>query len=441
MRTPAVALFLAAAIATPSQVDAAALEPYQMVRSLQLVQDRIAAGDHAALPMQNKLLEMIDARLREAGKDDFSDQRNFHAMLVYAMSGGNPATIEAVLLRLKPENTDAALANGILDYLRGRQGEARSSLSHIDPLTVAPELGAFLALVKATITTTDNATAASRLFDQARLLGPGTLVEEAALRRSLSLAAKLADAERFLRSASQYVRRYLRSPYASQFADAFIEGVISLRATIDLEKVGNIVAGMDRDQRKFIYLRLARRSAIDGLTELSAFASRGAERVDEEEKARRDPRAELYSSLATMTTATAGNVLAQLRTIDRSRLSENDRRLLEAAEAVAAEITAAPGRPTPDATQDAAIFEDDAGGTEPTVEPAATPVPEPAAVQPPAPQTATAEPANAAPQPESAATEAVAAEIDAPTAAAAAIAGEARKKLEVVDKLLGGLPQ
>ena len=42
------------------------LEPYQMVRSLQLVQDRIASGDDAALPMQRKLLEMIDQRLRHA---------------------------------------------------------------------------------------------------------------------------------------------------------------------------------------------------------------------------------------------------------------------------------------------------------------------------------------------------------------------------------------
>ncbi|MFN3765804.1 MAG: hypothetical protein ACK4R3_09560 [Aliihoeflea sp.] len=29
-----------------------ALQPFQMIRSLQLVQDRIANGDHAALPMQ-----------------------------------------------------------------------------------------------------------------------------------------------------------------------------------------------------------------------------------------------------------------------------------------------------------------------------------------------------------------------------------------------------
>ena len=41
------------------------LQPFQMVRSLELVQDRIAGGDHAALPMQRKLLEMIDARFAQ----------------------------------------------------------------------------------------------------------------------------------------------------------------------------------------------------------------------------------------------------------------------------------------------------------------------------------------------------------------------------------------
>ncbi len=38
------------------------LEPYQIVRSLELVQDRLAGGDHASQPMQRKLLEMIDQR-------------------------------------------------------------------------------------------------------------------------------------------------------------------------------------------------------------------------------------------------------------------------------------------------------------------------------------------------------------------------------------------
>ena len=98
-----------------------------MVRSLQLVQDRIAAGDHAALPMQRKLLEMVDERFRDANSHDFVDERNYQAMLVYAMSGGNPATID-LLAKLHLDETDRALGTGILGYLRGdRRGRAKRS--------------------------------------------------------------------------------------------------------------------------------------------------------------------------------------------------------------------------------------------------------------------------------------------------------------------------
>lgn len=417
---PAAAMLLIAAAAMPFTARTAPLQPYQMVRSLQLVQDRIASGDHAALPMQNKLLEMIDARLRAAGRQDFADERNFHAMLVYAMSGGNPATIEAVLLRLQLDKADMTLAEGVLDYLRGRQGEARSALANVDPMTVAPELGAFLALVKASITTTSDAAAASKLFDQARLLGPGTLVEEAALRRSLSLATTLGDADRFLRASSQYVRRYLRSPYASQFADAFIDGIMGMHASIDRKAIEEIVAGMDTSQQKFIYLRLARRSAIDGMSGLSAFASQNAERTGDEEKSQSDPRAELYSSLATMTTETVGDVLARLKAIDRERLSENDRRLLEAAEAIAAEMTSIPGRPESAAAGPALVETDNGDVANEPLPPAETALTVPIAAEVENPQV-----------------EAAVAEADTPPDAAEATVSEARKKLDAVDKLLG----
>lgn len=434
MRKVVAAVAMALTVTVAPARGAAPLQPYQMVRSLQLVQDRIASGDHAALPMQNKLLEMIDARLRDAGKEEFADRRNFNAMLVYAMSGGNPATIEAVLLRLDLEKSDATLAGGVLSYLRGQQGEARKALYPVDPMSVSPELGAFLALVKASITTTDDAAVASRLFDQARLLGPGTLVEEAALRRSLGLAMTLDDAGRFVGVSSQYVRRYLRSPYASQFADAFIEGIIALRASIDLKSVEEIVAAMDADQRKFIYLRLARRSAIDGLSDLSAFASRHAEEVGDGERSTPDPRAELYSNLAAMTTETAADTLVRLKAIDRGRLSENDRRLLEAAEAVAAEIISVPGRPhsaaaakpqiVPAAVTDGNASEDGpdaAGDSEVSGNPEDLKAEEAIGIAAPA-EATTAETAPA--------------EASAGSGPEATVS-EARKKLDAVDKLLG----
>ncbi|MDX8477624.1 chemotaxis protein MotC [Mesorhizobium sp. VK24D] len=324
------------------------LQPYQLVRSLQLIQDRIAGGDHAALPMQAKLLEMTDARLRTADAEDFKDPKNFRALLVYGMSGGNPVTVEAAASRATTDPQSLAIAKGVVAYLNGRPAAAIEILKPIDPMSVPPDLGAFLALVKGSLLATDEPAAALTLLDEARLLSPGTLVEEAALRRSVGLAAAQGDAARFALASTQYVASYLYSPYASQFADSFVSGVIQLHMSISQDKLADITSMMDPEREKVIYLRIARRAAIDGLADLSAFASARAEQGRNGQGNQDDPRTVLYSSLSTVTSATIDNVRARLGKIDRGKLSESDRALLDAAQAVAGEVVA----PVPAAIKD-----------------------------------------------------------------------------------------
>jgi len=101
---------------------------------------------------------------------------------------------------------------------------------------------------------------------------------------------------------------------------------------------------MDSEREKVIYLRIARRAAIDGFTDLSAFASARAEQSRDGNANRNedDPRASLYSSLSTVTSGTIDEVRAKLKKIDRSKLSQGDRALLDAAQAVAGEVVAPP---------------------------------------------------------------------------------------------------
>ena len=405
----------------PAIAHASDLQPFQLVRSLQLVQDRIANGDHAALPMQRKLLEMIDAKLREGDSKELGEPRNFRAMLVYAMSGGNPNTIEAAMARLDIDAENRAIGAGILNYLTGRPKEAQTALAAVDPMLAPPELGAFLALVKGSLVALENPKSALAFFDEARLLGPGTLVEEAALRRIVDICGTTGDAERFVTASSQYVRSYLRSPYASQFADSFVSGIVALNASLGLDRIEKIVAMMHAEQQQVIYLRVARRAAIDGLAELSAFASEKAERKAVGAQQEEDPRALLYSSLASVTSGSIEEVQAKIDRIDRSRLSDSDRRLLDAVRAVAAEVTAEP--PVPKAR----IARPSDGEASPAVAPVAG-----------------ADPARAggvlvaAPR-EAAAVEttAKADETTAPPDPAMALVAETRKKLEAIDKLLG----
>ncbi|TPI43038.1 chemotaxis protein MotC [Mesorhizobium sp. B3-1-6] len=336
----AIALLLLGAGSSPAAFAQDALQPYQLVRSLQLVQDRIAGGDHAALPMQAKLLEMIDARMRDANAEDFKEPKNFRALLVYGMSGGNPVTVAAAASRAVTDPQSLALAKGVVAYLSGQPAEAIEMLKPIDPMSVPADLGAFLALVKGSLLAADDPSAALALLDEARLLSPGTLVEEAALRRSVGIAAAQGDAARFALASTQYVASFLYSPYASQFADAFVSGVITLHMAISQDKIADITSMMDPEREKVIYLRIARRAAIDGMTELSAFASAKAELGRNGDGNRDDPRTQLYSSLSTMTSANVDEVRAKLGKIDRGKLSQGDRDLLDAAQAVAGEVMA-----------------------------------------------------------------------------------------------------
>lgn len=339
MRNPLVAtLVLVAgglvALTSPSTADSG-LAPYQLVRSLQLVQDRIAGGDHAALPMQRKLLTMIDARFRSAPPEAFADPRDATSILVYAMSGGNPNTVELVLSRLDGTSPILAPAPAVLDYLKGRPGAALRALSAVDTRKVDAEVAPFLALVKGGLIALENPERALGEFDFARLAGPGTLVEEAALRRSIQIAASLGDMERFLRHAEQYVRRFLDSPYAAQFAESFVSGVVARAGDMSFEDIDTVVSQMSPEQQKVIYLRIARAAAIDGLEPLSSQASSRATTVSAPGPSKGEARARLYSAMATVTSESVDTVLADLEAIDPTMLSTGDRRLLDAAKAIA----------------------------------------------------------------------------------------------------------
>ncbi|RWE30701.1 MAG: chemotaxis protein MotC, partial [Mesorhizobium sp.] len=425
------------------------LQPYQLVRSLQLVQDRIAAGDHAAMPMQAKLLEMTDARLRAADAEDFKDPKNFRALLVYGMSGGNPVTVEAAVSRAASDPRNLAISKGVIGYLNGRPGEAIEALRLVDPMTLPSDLGAFLALVKGSLLATDQPAAALMLLDEAKLLSPGTLVEEAALRRSVGIAVTQGDAARFALASTQYVERYLYSPYASQFADSFVSGVIALHMSISQDKLADITSMMDPEREKVIYLRIARRAAIDGMSDLSAFASARAEQGRDGNTNQGDPRALLYSSLSTVTSDTIEDVRAKLGKIDRGKLSDGDRALLDAAQAIAGEVVAPPAAlaaanpaPTTRSTEPevAAASTTDAAGL-PPVEGAVSerPAVAPSVAAAPAAPNASAPAADAATVlPASAPAASASADTTDPTDAAMT---KTRRQLDLIDQMLGAAPK
>lgn len=317
------------------------LEPYRMLRSLQFVQDTVVRGDHSAADMQRFMLGTIDERLRTADPKVFQDPRNVDAALIYAMSGGNPATLEYLVARDIDGNFDNRVSDALRKYLTGKGTLIAKSLGDIATEYKDAKIGPYLALVAGNVTLTKDPAAALKFYDWARLTAPGTIVEEAALRRSLAVAIDAKMVEKANLYANGYARRFLYSPYASQFADLFVGFVVEHYDVLKPEEIEATLGYMDVDRRREVYLRIAREAAITGRKDMATMAVEQAKLLSGSEEGA-DALANLYGSLVGVPTENVDAAMAVLMQIPEEALSPRDRALRQAAETVAKEVLRKP---------------------------------------------------------------------------------------------------
>ncbi|HXV30951.1 MAG TPA: chemotaxis protein MotC [Sinorhizobium sp.] len=390
LRTILVTSVMAASLAPglARAIEMEELEPYKMIRSLQYVQDSVVLGDHSAIEMQRFILGEIDKRLRTADQAAFRDPRNVDAALVYVMSGGNPETLDYLTDRDVAGNFDARVADALRQYLRGKGPLIVENLSKAAPEYRNSRIGPYLFLILGNATSQQDPVAAMKYYDWARLTAPGSIIEEAALRRSVSVAAQAGDPEKGFRYALNYARRYLTSPYASQFADVFVELAVAHFDKAFEQRVSEILAFMDRPRQREVYLRVARRAAIAGEQSLARLASKRAEDLAAEGGGRSRLLASFYDGLAAVPSEDVFAAAETIAAIPEERLSARDRALRQAAKAIADAVVRLPQDESsaqasltttePQADREGEAEPDDTGsGMSPFALPAETPSPEP----------------------------------------------------------------
>lgn len=348
----AVALTLGAPLARPALAqDDPALAPYVMLRSLQFVQDTVALGDHSAGEMQRFMLGKIDHALRAAPASVYDDPRNVDAALIYAMSGGNPATLEYLFGRDVSGNFDNRVADALRKYLGGKGTLVAKSLGDMANEYRDEPIGPYVALVSGNVTLPKDPKGALLFYDLARLGAPGTIVEEAALRRSVAIAVDADLVDKGLAYSRKYARRFVHSPYASQFVDFFVQLVVEHHPQVAEHDIDGTVEFMDVGRRGEVFLRIARRAALEGKDELARLASARAAALSGIE--RPEHLARLYSGVASIPTSNVDAAMKDLAAIPEDELSPRDRALRNAAQFVAGEVLRVPAAES--LTQDAAL--------------------------------------------------------------------------------------
>lgn len=346
-----VSLMLAAPIhaAEPAQ-------PFEMARSLQLLQDGIAHGNRAMLTAQQKLLDFMTDHFLQADPAVWKDKRNFNALIVHTLSGGDPKALRSVIALNVIAQEDEPLAKGALAYAEGRNLEAAERLMLIDIRTLPPSVAGYVALTQAALLLEQNPKKAQHLLSLARLMMPGTLIEEGALRRQITSVAKDGDVESFEHLARNELTRFTFSVYGSAFRAQLAEAVVNLDYGGKLGRLDRLEAmlqSIEPSIKEQLYLTIARRALVQGKITIAQFAADQALRAVQGEVAE-NIQARLYAATAALVTDDFASAHEILKAIDPRDLGDDDRQLLRNALALAEKIHAMPGPPgdTDDASRE-----------------------------------------------------------------------------------------
>ncbi len=321
-------------------------DPVKLVRTLQFLQDSIAHGTVASDDARRKLIDIVGKRFIEADTEIWRDQHNADAALLYVLNGGNPA----VLNRLPKAEDDARRAQliaAVAAYAGGSQAEAKALWADIDLDSLPPGLVGPAALVKANLLLNDDPAQALRFADLARLESPGTLVEEAAIRRSIEIAAKLGDSARFEFYATRYAIRFPRSMYGGAFRQRFSESYLAIASKPGSEnppRLDEILAPLGADDRREIFLEVARRAVVEARMPLAKTAAEDAAALSKP-GTNEMHRATFYRATAQAISADPGDALHDLDTLPVAEMQPTDQELLKAVRSVVDQIQRWPTLP------------------------------------------------------------------------------------------------
>ena len=300
-----------------------------MVSDLQRIQVEMAMGDKTAYARQIDRLHAIGEAIDAAPADVWKDKNETDSAATFVLSGGPVRPIARLLASGAIPDSEFSLLRGALAYASGREREALTLLEGIDPKSVGLRLGGQLAYAQSVLVTGKDPNLAIQLLDLARLLAPGSLVEEAALRREILVTGDQRNRDRVIFLARQYVTRFPRSIYAENFIQGLSQTSVRyglVNSLTDLAKFNALLTLVTPEQRREFLLTLARAQTISGRYEVAGAA---AEQIlgDLPPGAPEETRARFYQAAAQILSPEFDAGVAALKAVDLARLGRADQRL------------------------------------------------------------------------------------------------------------------
>ncbi len=328
-------------------------DPDLMVLELQILQDEIIKGNLEAYNLLQPSLIVIGRRFLRQDPESWKIEKNSRAAISFMLSGGAGSVFQELAVQGVEFTGDPNLFAGAMAYSQGNRQAALNLLLKVDPITLPVAIAGQVALAQAILISNDDPAGAQRYFDLARLMMPGTLVEESALRRQAPMVAELGDTEKFERLSRRYLFQYNTSVFASEFRDTVadvISGSDYLKKEDEWDRVFQLVSEFDEESQGILLLRLAKAALISGNT---AFALKGSAAFLDlsPDGAERESEAKLYLSAAKAPGEEWEQAISGLVEVKTADLSEGNQLIQAAAIAMANTVREWPQPETPAASE------------------------------------------------------------------------------------------
>ncbi len=188
----------------------------ELSRELQFhqAQSVVRGGDRSQI---HKTLAQMSNVIQDTPFSEGISREASQAIVLYILGGGNPYLVERKL-SVDGQIIQQPVVAGVLQYSMGDKESAKKYLGNIDPLTLPASIGGHIALVQAMLSDDKDAAIKLHKLALARLLLPGSIAEEVALRESAEASFASRRFDDLVFSVDQYFRRFPTSVYATSFS-------------------------------------------------------------------------------------------------------------------------------------------------------------------------------------------------------------------------------
>lgn len=337
----AIAAFLAA---QPAAAETGSASLSDMADELQRIQARIAHGDKAAYAAELAQLKAIGAAIAAARPETWRDRRAADSLVVYVLSGGSLAEVAPLIKSDALVESERTVARGSVAYITNHEADAIKLLGPLDLGALDIRLAGQIAFARSVLETGPDRKDAVSLLDWARLLAPGGLVEEAALRREIAILAEMQDVPRAARLTREYAMRFGSSLYRPEFVRELarlIGGNGLAEDPANYRLFSTAATPLPSEGRLDFLLTLAKASVVNGRFKSASAAASEAQR-SAPPNSQEEARSRLYLNAARIFSDGYDSALANLQGLADSKLDRSDVALLAAFRDAAAQFRLAP---------------------------------------------------------------------------------------------------